>query len=200
MQGSQHIPIRPRFSQKSFNMPFAQPSEPTPRENNIPAEPSPSAQPILEEFDLFEVLPEENNKPKSPPPKKKPYDIMIIVMAVIIIILILVIVWLMLSNKEDPVPENMVFPQYMRPPGMQQQPMQRQPMQQQPMQQQPMQQQPMQPPPVSKTTKTDIDSVYEQLRQKNSSAKVESESNNNSRLSTIEEVDEEEDDEPNFDE
>jgi hypothetical protein len=78
--------------------------------------------------------------------------------------------------------------------------MQQQPMQQQPMRQQPMQQQPMQPPPVSKTTKSDIDSVYEQLRQKNSSAKVESESNNNSRLSTIEEVDEEEDDEPNFDE
>ena len=201
------------FTQQQQPQQHPQSQEHCSKDNTVPLDP-------MEKFDLFEVEPENFGEELGPKVdkslKKKPYDIMIIVMAVVIIVLILIIVWLLLSNKDEAVPENMVLPQYMRPPGsvppqyMQQlSPQMQQQMQSHPMQPPPMQQQ-MQPPPPpmqSRTTKEDIDSVYEQLKQKsskNEKLNVEQYTNNqeyknsSNKLGVIEEV-EEEDDEPNFD-
>jgi flagellar basal body-associated protein FliL len=180
MSDSQHIPIHPRFPKSGF-IPFA---------NSVP-QPAPAAQPPVNEniddFDLFEVPPQ--NIHSHPPPKdddkpKQKYNTMIIIMVVVIVVLIIIVVWLMLSSNDEPVPEKIMQPQYMRPPGfnmppqMMQQPqgMQQQPqMMQQPqgMQQQPqMMQQPqgMQQQPQmmqQQSTKEEVDRVFQELKQMN---------------------------------
>lgn len=139
-----------------------------------------------EDFDLFEVQ-SDNQKGDNVDKSGKPYDIMIIIMVVVIIILIIAIIWLMLSNNDDPVLEKVVQPpQYMRPPGdmmgynqriypaqYQQQMAQQMPQQQkeqqqmaQQMHQQQMEQQMPQQDQQLKTSKSEMDSVYQTLKEK----------------------------------
>ncbi len=145
-----------------------------------------------DEFDLFEVS-QDTQKNEDVDQKKRPYDMMIIIMVVVIVILMVAVIWLMLSNNDEPVPEkNVQIPQYMRSPAemmvypqapsgfrMPQQPTMQYPPQQYPPQQplpqqqptmqyppqQPLPQQPL-PPQQQQTSKTELNNVYQKLKQK----------------------------------
>jgi hypothetical protein len=180
MSGPQHIPIHPRFARKPFIPQQAPPPRPPVHEEIRFNEPDLDfAKDNSDEFDLFEVASSDGHRNVDSEQKKKPYDMMIIVMAVIIIVLIIIIVWLILSNNDEPVPEKVIQtpPQYMRPPNdmagyryMQPPPMQQppsmQPQQMQQQQMQPQQMQPQPPPTAEPTSKLEMDSVFDKLKQK----------------------------------
>lgn len=231
-----HIPIRPRFAQKSFNPSFQPQADP---QRQHRPEPSVNAQRQWaddsnlfggmkdqpEDFDLFEVEPDLIDNMNDTNTQKKPYDMMIIVMAVVIIVLIVIVIWLMLSSKDEPVPESIVQPQYMQPPPqmgyprMQQQPQFMPPMAQpqvqpqaQPSMAQPQMAQPTAPPPVPpRPQKAEMDEFYQQLKQdaaKNKKLPMEKytitdsrKANQESTLETIaEEADDEDEDNEGYDE
>jgi flagellar basal body-associated protein FliL len=181
MNHPQHFPIHPRFMKKQFaaaGSPPQQPEEFTkPVGGDVP----------FDDFDIFDAPPASADVKEEPQPcKKKPYDTMIIVMAVVIIVLIIVVVWLMLSNNSEPVSDAMVQPQFAGyPPGARMPPYipQGPPVglyQQQsgiasaasaPVQQAPIASTPVQQAPSPVATKTEMDALYEEL--KNKSAKNE---------------------------
>ena len=178
-----HVPIRPRFPKKTFESNIFNKTMPS-RTNDAEGinknefqqfGGEPSWNNFCDEYD--DAKEDELNQEHSR--IKNPYDWVIMFMAIIIIVLILVVVWLVLSNNDDPVPDKVVSPQYLRQfpnqySGSQQQNQQQYKSQYGPQQYDPQQfaqQNPQQfvqqNSQQSHTTRQDLDNVMNTLRKKN---------------------------------